>query len=126
MPHVLAALTLNNLECRAPSTHNIRTVLSPQQIKKIAEERGLKLVNERKITPKADLLDAKWEVSYVLRPKFEQQIETSSGSLKEHFADFAVRDSLESAVAQLQDGLNSVRCMDVWVGTFEAKTYMNI
>ena len=123
-PHVLTALARAACEAHIPaSDENIRTPVSPKQIKELAAEVGWTLNNERVITPDSKLDDARWEIAMVL----EEEEDGSSAFLKrarEHIKEEAVitllgsmLESVKSAITAV-GGVKNVRCMDVWVGVF--------
>lgn len=119
-PHVLAAMTQASLECRKPiSTSNIRTILSPDGIKAIVTSVGaLEQESESYIKPSLKLDDGRWEVSAVQSKDFLEEIRSCVRDERERAVVIALRDSLLSALAQLPEGRESVRAMNVWVASF--------
>lgn len=117
-PHVLASLTEASLECRkAESVSNIRTVLSPQAIIKIAEEAGLVL--ERQTVEKTGdaMLDGSWEVGAVLRERFAQQVDAEIKDEREKSVINALRDATKASKDRLESG-TKLASMDVWCAVF--------
>ncbi len=119
-PHVLAALTQASLECRKSETvSNVRTVVSPAAIKKLAEDAGLKMVREGVVVPKAGLKDGLWEVSDVTNQEFLQQIEDNVEEERERAVVVALRDATLRSLEGLEGGRKAVLSMDVWCAVFE-------
>ncbi|PPQ93055.1 hypothetical protein CVT25_011931 [Psilocybe cyanescens] len=119
-PHVLSALTQASLECRKPeSQSNVRTVVSPAAIKKLAEEAGLKFVREGYISPKEGLLDGRWEVGSVASAGFVKEVEDIVKDERERSVIFALRDSMLRSLECVEGGRKGVRSMDVWCAVFE-------
>lgn len=119
-PHVLAALTEASLECRKLETEsNVRTVVSPAAIKKLAGEAGLKMVSEGVVVPKAGLKDGSWEVYAVRDQDFLQEIEDKVKDDREKAVVIALRDATLRSLEGLEGGLKAVLSMDAWCGVFE-------
>ena len=122
VPHVLTALLLTLLEGKrkAESSGNIRTVLSPHQIKQVAEAAGFKIENDESIRSHHGLLDGHWEVSDLLRRRETEveRMEHEGLAEAEVVAMEAGYDAVEAAVAVLQETGQGVKCMDVWIGVF--------
>ncbi|KAF9480310.1 S-adenosyl-L-methionine-dependent methyltransferase [Pholiota conissans] len=120
-PHVLAALTQASLECRKPqSESNVRTVVSPAAITKLAEDAGLKLVNEGIVeNPGEHVYDGLWEVGAVSGKIFIQEIEKNVKDERERAVVHALRDATVKSLEPLPRGVKDVRSMNVWCGVFE-------
>ena len=119
-PHVLAALTQASLECRKSETvSNVRTVVSPAAIKKLAGDAGLKMVSEGVVVPKAGLKDGLWEVSAVTSQEFLQEIGDNVKDEREQAVVIALRDATLRSLEGLEGGRKAVLGMDVWCGVFE-------
>lgn len=132
-PHILTALLCTHLESKreVESSGNIRTVLSPSQIKDaVKTSSGGKLQLEKEELMDAEgLRDAYWEVRDLLR---EGRREEELGELfkgkgeggvvderkgKEETVTEAMFDALKSSVDAI-GGMEGVRCMAVWGGVF--------
>ncbi|KAG5747905.1 hypothetical protein H9Q69_009890 [Fusarium xylarioides] len=116
IPHVLAALTRATLEAQRPDSEaNIRCLLSPSDIKKIAEDSGWKVERETEIVPHEGLQDGGWEVGDVQSKSFLDDIEqyVSDSRIK-----VVLRSGREAVVRAVQGlGGSKVRTMDVWAAT---------
>ncbi|KAL8280438.1 hypothetical protein RQP46_007086 [Phenoliferia psychrophenolica] len=76
--HVLAVLTEASLECRKPSSvSNVRTVVSPATLKRVAAEVGLILDSEGIVIPRKELQDGGWELEAVMDDGFPKQVEAN-------------------------------------------------
>ncbi|CZR68080.1 uncharacterized protein PAC_17979 [Phialocephala subalpina] len=122
-PHVLAALLLTHLESHrsVSSDGNIRTVLSPSQIKAFATQKNLKLEKEAVLEADEGLRDGYWEVRDLLSGERKEreldELFTGEGKEKERVVAGAMFDALRSATDAV-GGLEGVRCMSVWSGVF--------
>ncbi|KAF2464520.1 uncharacterized protein BDR25DRAFT_307210 [Lindgomyces ingoldianus] len=129
MPHVLTALTRAACEAHIPdSDQNIRTLLSPAEIKKLAKEAGWGVVREGMVHPDEELDDAKWEVNMLLGEDdgagFLRRAREDVGGVgleRERVLGLlaSMLDSVKESVKGVCDGGGNVRCMDVWWGIFE-------
>ncbi|KAI0777571.1 S-adenosyl-L-methionine-dependent methyltransferase [Trametes elegans] len=120
-PHVLATLAQASLECRNPNSQsNIRTVLSPDRIRKVASAAGFVVENEQTLRPPEGMLDGKWEVGWVLSNGFEKQVEELIAEAKEKSVVLAARDSVRGAAKLVEERGESICTMDVWVAVFES------
>ena len=119
-PHVLAALTQAALECHKPkgSESNVRTVLGPKQLTKLALAAGWQLESETRVECGEGLLDGQWEVSACLSSSFERQVEEQVTDERERAVVLASRDACEASLEGVQGGRKGVRAMDVWVASF--------
>ncbi|KAJ7594873.1 S-adenosyl-L-methionine-dependent methyltransferase [Mycena floridula] len=118
--HVLAALTQAALECRkAISESNVRTVVSPMTIKKLAENAGLILETERVLIPSQSLEDGRWEVGHVVHQAFLEEISTVVQEDRERGVILAMRDAIQATIDTV-GGLKEVRAMDVWAAVFSS------
>ncbi|THW27720.1 S-adenosyl-L-methionine-dependent methyltransferase [Aureobasidium pullulans] len=118
-PHVLAALAQAALECRKPeSTSNIRTVLSPTRLTRLAVAAGWQLKSEHLIPTGDGLLDGQWEVAACLSASFEREVEECVKDEREKGVVFALRDACEASLEGVKGGTKGVRSMDVWVARF--------
>lgn len=121
---MIAALLLASLEAkRKEEGHgNIRTVLSPAQIRSVTESSAaFKLSAQETRAANEGLRDAYWEVSDTLR-KREQVLATLKDQgvpEKELAAMVAMYDGIQAAVEVLEGGEAGVRSMDVWVAKFQ-------
>lgn len=123
--HVQVAFTRAMCEAHIPDTkENIRTPLSPNQIKKFVIDSGWGLQRE-KIIPSGPLLeDAKWELDMLLSKKYSDEYSFMK-RVKDHIQEDRIHLVLESMLESVKSsieaigGKENVRCMDVWVGSFE-------
>ncbi|SPJ71950.1 related to SAM-dependent methyltransferases [Fusarium torulosum] len=118
VPHVLAALTRATLEAqKSESDANIRCLINPPDIKKIAEQAGWKLERESYIVPDENLQDGSWEVGDVKGEDFLRDVEEN---VKDNRIRVLLRSGREGVIAAVK-GLNGdkVRTMDVWAATLE-------
>lgn len=123
VPHVLAALTQTNLECRKPvgtSTSNIRTILSPARIRDLAlaAADGMKVLQERTAPPVEGLKDGAWEVWSVRDTAFVQEVEEIIKDEREKAVIMAMRDSVLDSAQAVKDRGEKLSTMDVWVASF--------
>ena len=124
MPHVVTALLLATIEAKrkVPSLHNIRTILSPAQIKQnVHELRKFSLASETTASS-GDSYDGRWEVGYLLgqREKLLQEMRDDEVSEKEVAAIVAMFDSVKAGVDALGGDSKKVKTMDWWGGMFES------
>ncbi|KAF4958727.1 hypothetical protein FSARC_10952 [Fusarium sarcochroum] len=116
IPHVLAALTRATLEAQNPeSDANIRCLLTPPDIKKIAEHAGWKVEQEMDIVPNERLQDGDWEVEAVKDESFLDDVEKYVEDNKVKLLLRSGREAVIRAVQELHD--EKVRTMDVWAAT---------
>ncbi|KAK4705693.1 hypothetical protein P7C70_g519, partial [Phenoliferia sp. Uapishka_3] len=119
--HVLAVLTEAALECRKPtSISNVRTVVSPATLKRVAKEVGLKLETEGVVVPKTELQDGRWELMAVMDEGFTRQVEEVVKDEREREVIYACRDACLVAI-ELAGGLGECTTMDIWTGCFITK-----
>jgi SAM-dependent methyltransferase len=123
--HVQVALTRATCEAHIPdSTQNIRTLLSPGQIKQCIVDSGWRLQREGIVTPGPLLEDAKWELQMLLHKDvgeddmFLERAKTRIPQDRIHVVLESMLDSVKNSVEAV-GGTDNVRCMDVWVGSFE-------
>lgn len=124
MPHVVTALLLANIEAKrlTPSTRNVRSVLSPQQIvRNVLEEGRFALVEETRGKSGDTLQDGYWEVSDLLRNrvKFLDRMKRDGVSNKEIGALVAMFDSVQAGVDIIGGDVKDVKTMDWWAGVFK-------
>lgn len=118
-PHVLAALTEAALECRKPTSEsNVRTVLGPKQLTKLALAAGWQLERETRVPGGEDLLDGQWEVSACLSSSFEREVEEQVSDERERAVIIALRDACEASLEGIEGGRKGVKAMDAWVASF--------
>ncbi|KAK0569180.1 hypothetical protein OC861_001216 [Tilletia horrida] len=101
---------------------NIRTLFSPAQIKRLAEEAGFKLQGES-IIQNPGIQDGRWEVQTTLG--LEQERKANAGSLAENSGEqrnlLTFSTLCDSIRANLPTtGVKGVTCADVWTATFTA------
>ncbi|KUJ13086.1 uncharacterized protein LY89DRAFT_687954 [Mollisia scopiformis] len=119
-PHILATLLFTYMETllSSPSENNIRTALSPAQIKASVPSR-FRLEREEMLETDREMQDGYWEVKDLLgRGKREwwgldeiARDEKERAVLEGWF--WALREATEAV-----GGVEEVRCMRVWVGVF--------
>ncbi|KAJ6528080.1 S-adenosyl-L-methionine-dependent methyltransferase [Mycena capillaripes] len=123
-PHILAVLTQAALECVKPlsestiRTTNVRTVVSPAQIKDLARAAGLVLHTEALVTPGSGVYEGRWETALVLRARFSQHVEEYVKDERQKGMIYASRDAVQATLAKI-GGIEEVRTMDGWVAVFE-------
>jgi hypothetical protein len=123
-PHVWTALLRALLEAKraVPSAANIRTVVSPAQVKTIVLTHSpLKLMKEEIIPTDHGMQDGFWEVSYTLRKRDKdmRRLVEAGVSDAERVQVEASFDALQLAVDSLGEaGVEGVRSMDFWVAVF--------
>lgn len=119
----MTALLLANIEAKrlTPSTENVRSVLSPQQIVSNVLEKGrFALVEETRGKSGDTVQDGYWEVSDLLRNRVEflDRMKRDEVSDKEIGALVAMFDSVQAGVDIIGD-VKDVKTMDWWAGVFE-------
>lgn len=113
VPHLLSAL----LQGQSPvKGSNVQTLISPEQLKKLASEAGWKVSREVSFCPAEKLQDGEWEI-YGAREAAEQaaQLELGEGdqvTRRMVQSVQATRYALEEAVGRIRQ--KQVRSMDVW------------
>lgn len=138
IPHVLAAKALGALSeslDSASNTSNIRTLVTPDEIRTLALEAGWSVANEGTFTPVNELQDGRWEVYYVCsageRGGILKKIDKAFGDGKDKETEKQrVLGYREEMLQKLSDlGISShtngekgylaaVRTMDTWYGEF--------
>ncbi|KAL4728193.1 hypothetical protein ACLX1H_004934 [Fusarium chlamydosporum] len=116
VPHVLAALAQATLAAHHPESEaNIRCLLTPVEIKRIAEKIGWKLEGETSFVPNDKLQDGMWEVGGVKSPEFIDDVDKYVTNPKVKSLLRGQREAVLRAAEQLQDV--KPRTMDVWAAT---------
>ncbi|KAI1318664.1 S-adenosyl-L-methionine-dependent methyltransferase [Xylariaceae sp. FL0255] len=119
IPHVLSVLARGNLECcKKNSSANIRTPLSPHDIKNAAQSSGWVFTREDFVIPEVGLLDGTWEVGTVVNEQFLKEVEDTVPSERIKTVITAARDATVAAVAALNGA--KIQTMDVWVASFSS------
>ena len=105
-----------------PGDGNIRTVVSPRQIKSAVAAGGMQVIKETMLQTNEGLKNAFWEVDYSLRgrEKVVKRLAEDAVGEKSVAAIVAMQDALQVAADVLENKLQGVTCMDVFVATFEA------
>lgn len=124
--HILSTLTQGSL---AQPESNIRTIVSPIQIKKLVSESHhsvpdsveLVVAEEGLYTPPYELQDGRWETYGALSDKLLGAAEKLPLEDPARTIFTALRDTTETSVANA-GGVKGVRCMDVWWANFVPKT----
>ncbi|KAG8707731.1 hypothetical protein FRC08_000324 [Ceratobasidium sp. 394] len=116
-PHVLSVLMQAALEVHKDgetSTSNVRTVVSPKEIIRLANAAGWVVGREGVLVPDPGLEDGRWEISGAL-DRSDEVISSLIAGERERALVGAMRESVVQAVNKL-DGQKNVRTMDVWWG----------
>ncbi|KAF2443187.1 S-adenosyl-L-methionine-dependent methyltransferase [Karstenula rhodostoma CBS 690.94] len=123
--HVQIACTRATCEAHIPdSRENIRTLLSPGQIKQCVIDLGWSFQRELINSPSPLLEDARWEL-YMLLEKDVNEEYTFMKRVKDRIQEERIQVVLESMLESVKSsvesfgGIENVACMDVWVGMFE-------
>ncbi|RPD65371.1 S-adenosyl-L-methionine-dependent methyltransferase [Lentinus tigrinus ALCF2SS1-7] len=119
MPHILATFAQASLECRkTTSTANVRSMLSPEQLRAAALAVGLAVKAETVMQPPEGMLDGSWEAGYVASKSFEEDVNKYVSDEREKAVCIAARDSVRAARDVLKAKGDRVHTMDIWVATF--------
>jgi hypothetical protein len=114
--HVLAVLAQAALEKYKPNPQsNVRTIVSPAQIKQLATANGLRLEKEEMLTPQETVHDCRWETAVVRSEEFLHEVREFVKDERDRSVVLALRDATLASLTKLQDGVKGVRSMDVWV-----------
>ncbi|CAE6443159.1 unnamed protein product [Rhizoctonia solani] len=114
-PHVLAVLAQAMIEVykdAEKSESNVRTVLGPEGVSKLAGEAGWLVSKADVITPERGLEDGGWEVSALLAYT-DKDLDGLIPNERERAAVNGMKDSVSRSVNKL-GGVKNVRTMDVW------------
>ncbi|KAK7409635.1 hypothetical protein QQX98_008150 [Neonectria punicea] len=116
VPHVLAALTQATLSAQMPeSKANIRCLLTPHDIKQIAEHAGWKVEREMDFVPNERLQDGGWEVGAVKSEDFLDDVEKY---VKDDKIKVLLRGAREAVCRATEEPHGEkVRTMNVWAAT---------
>lgn len=100
----------------------MRTVLSPNQIRREVEVGRWKCVKEGIESTNEGMLDGTWEVGHVLRSrgKMVKGLEEDGVGEREIGVLGAMWDAVEMGIGGLEGGVKGVRAMDHWVGVYES------
>ncbi|RGP69220.1 sam-dependent methyltransferase [Fusarium longipes] len=116
VPHVLAAVAQATLAAHNPESEaNIRCILTPPDIKRIAEQTGWKVEEEVTVVPDDRLQDGMWEVGGVKSPEFLDDVDKYAKDHKVKTLLRSQREAVLRADEQLHGGKS--RTMDVWTAT---------
>lgn len=113
VPHVLSAMTRATLESyKTESDENIRTLLSPGEIKEMAEATGWSVEKEETIVPET-LPDGYWETSTTGSPMFLDEVKAD---IKDARVISLLRSGRDAVIAAARSigGMKKVTTMDVW------------
>lgn len=114
VPHVLSAMTRATLEAhKTESTENIRTLLSPGEIKEMAGTVGWSVEKEETIVPGEGLLDGCWEASTTGSSEFLGEVEADIKDARVISLLRSGRDAVAAAAGSI-GGMKKVTTMDVW------------
>jgi hypothetical protein len=121
VPHVLTALLWTMLESKrqVESMGNIRSALSPAQIKDAVGGEGWQIQKEALVDANEGLRDGYWEVRDVVGSREREMRGLRGVGEKEVAVLAAMWDAIESSLLGVERGVDGVRCMDVWVGIFK-------
>ncbi|KAF2664748.1 hypothetical protein BT63DRAFT_429486 [Microthyrium microscopicum] len=117
VPHVLAALGRGFMEAHRTSSENIRTLLSPREIKNSMEGAGWKVEKETVIVPGEELQDGRWEVGSFTAEGTIKEIEALDVDEGVKIMLLSARDAVIASVKGLAGG--KVRTMNTYVAVFE-------
>jgi len=121
-PHILAAFAIAMVSSHDANTAvNIRSILSPKEIKKVAEDAGLVLISQSAIVPPEGakgMKDGMWEVQYALGQNFKKKMKELEIKDKEKGVIQAI---LDATAANMPTDIKDVASMDVWSGVFASK-----
>lgn len=119
LPHLLSAFTQNAYFLKNRNTQaNIRTILSPAAIEKIATNIGYCMQTSHIITPASELQDGQWETDLVKSADFLQEVNEMVIDIDEKAAIYAMRDAMISALENLKLENEKPSTMDVWSAVF--------
>ena len=115
-PHVLAALSIANLEARNIEDHtNVCTPVSPAWFRALFVRLGLHAESEVVVEPAEGFKDGMWEVRAVLNSGFEKRIKkVHCQNQRASLAAEAMQQAVRAAVELVDGGLDGVRSMNVW------------
>ena len=120
-PHVLAAIARGAMEVhKVESNENIRTLVSPHEIREIAEAVGWSLEEESRVVPEDGLFDGMWEASAVAGKGFLHEVQSEIEDSRVATLVRSGRDAVISSAGAV-GGLKRVTTMDVWIGAFTVK-----
>lgn len=120
MPHILAATARSVLETylSESSKANVRNILTPKQIRDIAEMVGWKIGEEHFVVPFEEQRDGSRAAASIIGGKrFQASLETLGNDAKKSTLR-ALQDAVIMSVDRLEGGVEKVRDMDVWVTSF--------
>ncbi|KAL5375927.1 hypothetical protein DPSP01_010790 [Paraphaeosphaeria sporulosa] len=122
--HVQVAFTRATCEAHIPdTTENIRSPLSPSQIKQCVIDSGWVLHHDLTIPSNPQLEDAKWELNMLLGAKFGDEFAFMK-RVKEHIQEERIHLVLEGMLESVKSSVDAIggedhiKCMDVWIGSF--------
>ncbi|QRW13411.1 methyltransferase domain protein [Ceratobasidium sp. AG-Ba] len=118
-PHVLAVLMEAALEVHKDgetSDSNVRTVIGPVDITKLANQAGWTVRHEGVLIPDAGLEDGRWEVSAAMGISEKDIAKLISGE-RERALVGAMKESVVKSISNMGDK-SKVRTMDVWWSIF--------
>lgn len=116
-PHLLSVIALGALAHRDPSpTTNVRTLISPEAIRRILVEKvKCSLIREGIVEGAGEMQDGGWESSYALSESFGAKVNKLVTDERERNFILTLRDAVKSAKEKLT---SKVTTMDVWFGSF--------
>ncbi|KZT42786.1 hypothetical protein SISSUDRAFT_1058253 [Sistotremastrum suecicum HHB10207 ss-3] len=117
LPHLLSVIALGALAHRDPApTTNVRTLISPEAIRRILVENvKCSVVREGTVEGAGEMQDGTWESSYTLSKSFETKVNKLVSDERERNYIFTLRDAVKSAKEKLT---SKVTTMDIWFGSF--------
>lgn len=115
-PHLLAALSIANLEARNIEDHtNVCSPVAPTWFRALFARLQLGAATETTVAPPDDFRDGMWEVRAVLHAGFAARIAQVHGeNARARLAAESMQQAVAAAVEQIDGGVDQVRSMNVW------------
>lgn len=116
-----AALAQNEQAAKnAEMPLNVRAAPDVESITRAAKEAGFKITREGRFTPKEEYIEGHLETRYTKGERFEKRVrEERFGNQKEEEILGVVKEVRKAWEEMEREGVEKVRCMDVWWGVFE-------
>jgi hypothetical protein len=122
LPHLLSVFAQNAFFLKNQNAlANVRTILSPVAIRKIAENIGYCLRTFNIITPASELQDGRWEAETVKSADFLREVDEIVVDIHERAAIYAMRDATILALEKLELENEKPSTMDVWTAVFSSR-----
>lgn len=115
-PHVLAALSIANLETRnIEDKSNICSPVSPAWVRALFASMELEVEKEEVVPPSTDLREGMWEVRVILQKSHGARIkEVHKDNERARLAAEAMQQAVMAAVDRVEGGVDAVQSMNVW------------